>query len=206
MVGGMARLSRFVAVVVLLGGATVSLSGCTGGSDPVVTPSASVTAPVVTPSPSVSPSPTALSDEELLALIPENARAENFGSAVNFARFFLLEYHRMFVEEDPAVFRFSSGPDCQFCVSALDSYDELIGAGGRTDGGELAVEADRATGGLRDDGYWYVGFPFTVAPNSDYSADGELLGEGQGATGTASLRLEWSESRWIVAGVEIDAA
>jgi len=200
----MARLSRFVAVAVLLGGATVSLSGCTGDSDPVVTPSVLVTA--ATPSPSVSPSPAALSDEELVALIPEEARLENFGSAVSFARFFLLEYHRMFVEKDPSLFRFASGAECEFCASALDSYDVLISAGGRTAGGDMSVDAERATGGLRDDGYWYVGVPFTAAPNSDYAADGELLDEGAGATGQASLQLEWREARWSVAGVEIDAA
>ena len=66
MVSFMARLSRFVAVAALLGGATVSLSACTGGSDPIALPSPSVST-VVTPSPSVSPSPTPLTDDELFA-------------------------------------------------------------------------------------------------------------------------------------------
>ncbi|MBC7297357.1 MAG: hypothetical protein H5T82_00430, partial [Demequina sp.] len=110
----MARLLRCAAVVALVGGATASLSACSGDPGPIVTETPSATRTVET-TPSPSPTPSVTSEEELLAQIPEDARAENFVSASNFAKFFVREYQRMFAEHDSGLFALLSGDECQFC-------------------------------------------------------------------------------------------
>jgi hypothetical protein len=66
----------------------------------------------------VSPSPTPLTGDQLLALIPENARAENFVSASNFAKFFVNEYYVMLNTGDDSLFRALSQSGCTFCKNA----------------------------------------------------------------------------------------
>ena len=199
----MARLSRFVAVAVLLGGATVSLSSCTGGSDPIASSSPAVST-VVTPSPSVAASPTPLTDEELLALIPENARAENFVSASNFAKFFVNEYDTMFQKPDDEMFRYMSGVDCAFCASSLGTYADLVSAGGHRTGGVITTSPDLPQGGLNQDGYWYVGLGFDVTASSDLDASGADVDAGPGGTATAYVKLQRLDDRWVVQGVSIE--
>ncbi len=200
----MARLLRFAAVAVLVGGATAGLSGCTGDADPVASPSPSVTAESPSPTQSASPSPTALSEAELLELIPEDARAENLGAASNFAKFFVREYDVMFQTQDDALFRYMSGPDCEFCSSSLQTYADLIDAGGRRDGGDIVTTSDLATGGLNEDGYWYAGFAFEVTHSQDFDASEALVEEGPAGGGTAYAKLEFLDGRWIVQGVALE--
>ncbi len=205
MVSGMARLLRFVAVVALVGGATASLTACSGDPGPIVTETPSPTRTVeATPSPS--PTPTVTAEEELLAQIPEDARGEDFYSASQFAKFFIAEYDQMFQKRDVELFAFLSGDDCQFCESSLHSYMTLIDAGGRRDGGAVEPTSELPTGGLDDDGYWYVGFPFKLGESTDYDADGTVVETGNGGNGTAAFRLEFLDGRWIVQGVSIDMA
>jgi len=203
MVSGMARLSRFVAVAVLLGGATVSLSACTGGSDPVASfgPSASA---VATSSPSASastsPSPTPLTDEELLAMIPENARGEDFFGASAFGRFMLAEYQRMFVSYDTRLWEAVSSPDCEFCVSSVSDVREIAGTGGARVGGAMTLDpaSGIAKGGLRDDGFFYVGYHFVITPWTDTDGDGVVIGSGDAASGETALKMKFVDGHWMV--------
>jgi len=197
----MARLSRFVAVAVLLGGATVSLSGCTGDSDPVVTPSPSVT--VVTPSPSASPSPTALSDEELLALIPEEARGQDFVSASNFAKFFVGAYTGLFVDgADVGLYRALSAEGCSYCASALANAVETAQAGAHSEGGVFSFPDLLGRGGLRDDGFTYVAQPFALTDATTFGPEGEPLGSGRGGTGDVGVKMRFDDGAWRVYAVE----
>lgn len=161
---------------------------------------------VVSETPSPSPTPTALSDDELLAMIPEGARAENFGSAVNFSRFFMLEYQRMFDEKDSSLFSFLSEPECVFCESSLSEFADLIGKEGRREGGAIVISDDSAQGGLRGDGFWYVGFLLSVAENRDYDADGTLVEMESGGAGDVALKLTWRDDHWQVVGVNVTLA
>jgi hypothetical protein len=202
MVSCMARLSRFVTVAVLLGGATVSLSACTGGSDPIASPSPSVST-VVTPSPSVSPSPTPLTDDEVLALIPEDARAENFVSATNFARFFLDRYPELFdAKPETALFRSLSAPSCGFCSKALSDSDGTVSVGAHNEGGRFVWPNQSVRGGIQDDGFWYVTQGFSVSDTSTYLADGTLHKTEQGGAGEVGVKLSFGEEGWRVDGVE----
>ena len=110
----MARRLHGAAVAVLVGGATVFLAACSGNDpQPFVSETPSRTAVVVTDSPS--PTPTLTAEEKLLAQIPENARGEDFVSASNFAKFFILEYQAMFTKRDDSIFKLLSEPGCKFC-------------------------------------------------------------------------------------------
>ena len=196
----MTRLSRFVAVAVLLGGSTVGLSACSGASEPVA--SATPSPPVVSGSPSVSPTPTALSDEELLELIPESARAENFGSSVNFAAFFVKLYPELFNGGDPAIFAALSAPSCEFCASVLETYDTFVAEGNQYEGGEVVTsDLTTFTGGLQPDGTWLVAFQMEIAPSVTTAGDGTVIGETQGASLETGLSLQYVDGHWIVLGL-----
>lgn len=200
MVSCMARLSRFVAVAVLLGGATASLSACTGDANPVVSTSPSVTAEV-TPSPSVSPSPTPLSEEELLALIPEDARAENFVSASNFAKFFVMLYPEMMQKQDPELFALLSDSACVFCNNALGDLAELIAADGTVTGGDVTVEAGLASGGLEGDGTTNASFDAETADATFLDSGGDVTSVVPGRAGRLGVSLRYDVDHWVVLGV-----
>ena len=205
MVSCMARLSRFVTVAALLGGATVSLSACTGGSDPIASPSPSVST-VVTPSPSVSPSPTPLTDDQLLALIPEDARAENFVSASNFAKFFVREYQRMLTEQDRTLFSSLSEPDCLFCNSALATFDSVVSTGGSVEGGDVAVDDGLALGGMQDDGTYIATIHVTTAPQTNRDATGAIVEQTPEGSGLISVQMRRSGDHWVVVDVNLAPA
>lgn len=204
-VSGMARLLRFAAVAVLLGGVAAGVSGCTGDADPVVSVSPSVTAEV-TPTPTVSPSPTPLSEEELLELIPENAREENFGSAVNFAQFFLSLYPEMMQTKDSRVFAYLSDDACVFCQNALESRDELVTANGSVTGGEMTFDAELASGGLEPDGTWNASFDVTTHEAIHMNATGEVTETVPERSGRLGVSLQHDGDHWTVLGVGSGAA
>jgi len=196
----MTRLPRFVAVAVLLGGSTVFLSACSDSSEPAVSSTPTPIAVSESLTPSASPTPTALSDEELLELIPESARLENFGSAANFARFFLRESHRIFVDREPEAFAFSAAPDCAFCASVLSSYDEHLATNSRVEGGDIEVDATEAVGGLQDDGTWLVQVPITVSAAQYFNSDGTLRSSEEAATYDTGMSLAYLDGHWNVLG------
>lgn len=202
-VSRMARLLRYVAVVALVGVATASLTACSGDPGPIVTDSPSLTR-TVEATPSLSPTPTLTSEEELLAQIPEDARGEDFYSASQFAKFFILEYQRMFAEKDSTLFSFLSEPECEFCASSIESYESLVGKGGVREGGVITVSSELAQGGLGDDGFWYVGFALSATENSDYDAAGELVESDTGGDGDVAVKLAWRNGYWHVSGVNVE--
>jgi len=196
----MTRLPRFVAVAVLLGGSTVFLSACSDGSEPVVS---STPAPVEvsdSPTPSASPTPTALSDEELLELIPEDARGEDFFGASAFGRFMLAEYQRMFVSYDTRLWEAVSSPDCEFCVSSVSDVREIASTGGARVGGAMTLDpaSGIAKGGLRDDGFFYVGYHFAITQWTDTDGDGVVIGTGDAASGETALKMKFVDGHWVV--------
>ncbi len=199
----MARLSRFLAVAVLLGGATVSLSACTGDPAPTASPSPSPVVVSETPSPSPSPSPTALSEDELLALIPEDAQGEDFLSASNFAKFFVGAYTELFVDgADLNLYRTLSAEECQYCASALVNAVETAEVGAHSEGGLFSFPDVLGRGGLRDDGFTYVAQRFALTDATTLGPDGEQLGTGRGGTGDVGLKMRFDDGTWRVYAVE----
>ena len=200
----MFRFALTRAVVLVGGTAALALAGCTPSSPDE--PTASPSVPVVSASPSVTvaPSETALSEEQLLELIPAEARTEDFPGAAAFAAFFVSEYYRMFAEQDPQLFEFMSGDECVFCASSLETYSELAATAGYRVGGEFTSDTAAATGSLVEDGSWYVELPIQIAPGVTYDGNGEVLGESSGGTGTAKFQLVWSEVHWSAKGVFLE--
>lgn len=203
MVSGMTRLLRIAAVAVLVGGATAVLSSCTGDPGPIVTETPSPTVAVVTPSPS--PTPSATPEEELLEMIPENARGEDFGSAVNFSRFFLQLYPSLFARDgDTDLFAWLSGEDCGFCANALDNVAETRAANAYSVGGEIEFSQVLASGGLQNDGFWYVADRFKAQPTETFGPGGELLDSAPSYAGEARLRLEYLGDHWRVDEIDLE--
>lgn len=200
MVPGMARLSRYVTVAVLLGGATVNLSACTGGSDPVASVSPSVSA-VVTPTPSASPSPTPLTDAELLALIPADARGEDFVSASNFAKFFVGLYPEMMHAQDSELFARLSGDGCVFCENALTNLADLVASEGSMIGGDITVDTGLASGGIQADGTTNASFGAETASTTFLDASGNVTASIPGRVGRLGVSLQYDSDHWTVLGV-----
>ena len=201
----MARLSRFLAVAVLLGGVTVSLSACTGDPAPTASPSPSPAVVSETPSPSPSPSPTALSEDELLALIPENARPENFGGATNFALHFLSEYPRILTGPTPDLFSLVTASDCIFCNTVKDRIDSSFEPGDSLRGGEVESLQTVADGGLQADGSWSVSFDATIGDLERVNSSGDVVDVDAGGSVRVTVILKYDE-HWIVLGVGADKA
>ncbi len=196
----MARLLRCVAVVALVGGATASLTACSGDPGPIVTETPSPTRTVeATPSPS--PTPTVTSEEELLARIPEDARGEDFASASNFAKFFINEYYVMLSTGEDSLFRAMSEPECDFCASALDEFDEAVGSGGSVVGGEMTFDKGLTDGGYLGDGTTNASFGIAVAEVEYLDANGAVYKSVPATHGRVGVLMRFEMDRWVVVGV-----
>ncbi len=161
---------------------------------------------MVTSSPSASPSPTPLTDEELLALIPEGARAENFGSAVNFARFFLNLYPQLFARENSQgeLFQLLSGDNCGFCENALQNMAATHELGAYTVGSEYSFPDSIPEGGLGEEGYWYVSERVEVSSATTFGPDGTEIDAAPAGMGGVRIRLFYDVDHWIVDIIDFD--
>jgi hypothetical protein len=144
-------------------------------------------------------------EEELLAQIPENARGEDFQSASNFAKFFVRLYPGLFKGGDPQMFEAVSAPSCEFCASALESYEAFTLSGDEYAGGEITTpDAEHFTGGLQTDGTWLLQFPMEIASSVTTTADGKSVGRIDAATLTTAVALEFTDGHWVVLGVNFE--
>ena len=154
---------------------------------------------MVTPSPIVSPSPAPLTDNELLALIPENARRSDFFGATAFVEFYVDLYPELFVDKpDTALFDFLSIDGCVFCAGALRDSAETVAASAHSEGGVFTFDDSIGQGGPRDDGFTYVGRRFTVTDTVTYFADGSEHRTVPGGTGIVALRTKFEDGVWRV--------
>jgi len=155
--------------------------------------------------PSASPTPTVTAEEALLAQIPEDARGEDFYSASQFAKFFIREYTRLFLEDASAdLYAELSSDECVYCASALANARETAEAGAHSVGGEFSLPDVFGRGGLRDDGYTYVAQRFELSDATTYGPDGTELGVGRGGTGDVGLKLKFETGSWRVYAVEFE--
>jgi len=161
--------------------------------------------PVVSETPSVSPTPTALSDDELLALIPAEARRSDFFGATAFLKFYIDLYPGLFIEEpDTALFDYLSIEGCVFCDGAIRDSAETVAAHAHSEGGVFTFDDSLGQGGLRDDGFTYVGRRFSVTDTATYLADGSEYGTVPGGTGLVALKTKFEKGAWHVYEVEFD--
>jgi len=140
------------------------MAGCTG-SDPIVTetpvPSASGSAepqPSATPSVSVSVSPSvaALSDEELLEILPAGAEFPDVEGAVVTAQFFSVLLGEIFKSGDTTVWEALATDACDYCGSQVEAIEKFRDSGRTARGGSVALDETKTRGALGDDGFAYV--------------------------------------------------
>ncbi|WP_291379713.1 DUF6318 family protein [Demequina sp.] len=201
----MTRLLRGAAVAVLVGGATVVLTSCSGdpGATPTETPPSTSTVVVTTPSPT--PTPSVTPEEELLEQIPENARGEDFQSATHFARFFLAMYPDLFAKDsDTQLFEYLSGETCRFCEKAMAGVAEARELDAYSVGGEVTFPDVLARGGLQEDGFWYVADRFQAAAVETFGPDGDLLDGAPPYSGEARFRLDYRDGHWRVDEIDLE--
>jgi hypothetical protein len=144
-------------------------------------------------------------EEELLAQIPNNARGEDFFSAMQFARFFFGMYPGLFAEDgDTELFEYLTGENCGFCENAVAGVHETREQRAYSVGGEVTFPDTLARGGLQDDGYWYVADRFHTAATETLGPDGELLDAAPAYSGEMRLRLEYQDDHWLVDEIDLE--
>lgn len=203
--GGAARFAgaKTVLVVCLLTiGSAGGLAGCTGDPAPIVTEAPTVApSPTETSSPSPSPSATALTDEELLALMPEEAARDDLFGAMATAQFFLEQYAPMFHTGDTRVWEALSAPECTYCADALENAERVRDEGWTATGGEIVVNEAQTQGALTSERAASVLLDAQLEAAFVANADGDTTQSGDPGDVTYGLRLELIRGHWKVAGV-----
>lgn len=187
----------------------LGLAGCTGDPGPIVTETPSATATSsLTPSPSASPSVSAapLTDAELLALMPPDAALPDVRGAIETAIFFVEQFSVTYETGDLRIWDALSMPGCIFCASVRDGVIAEHAAGDHEIGGELTVDRSSIVANYYDvDGYWYVTFRYSQTESTTVHDDGSTSLNGDGGTGSTSMRMTTLEGVWRVSGVEVVA-
>lgn len=197
----MARRS-LIRVVALTGGIMLALAGCSDTSDPA--PATSPTAPssaAVTPSATASPSPTELTDEQLLDLIPEAARSEDFAGATAFAVFFFEEYGDIYQGASPRLFALMSDEACDFCNRTVTDLTTLSAEGGTTSGGQVKIDQADLGGGQLENGNWNVSLSIHIDALTYLRPDGSVLNQVEAFDGRTAVELIYVDGTFHVVGV-----
>ncbi len=195
-------MARRAVAATMLAGACVGLAACTGEPEPIATESpTAIASAVATPSTTPSPSATALSDDELLAMMPEGAERADVYGAMMTATFFLEQYAPMFHTGDTRIWEALSADGCEYCADALANAERVRDEGWTARGGEITVDTGQTQAALTSDTEASV--LLTASISAGYVA------EGDGAeTQTARSRdyqygvfLAIEDGQWTVAEV-----
>ncbi len=195
-------MARRAVAATMLAGACVGLAACTGEPEPIVTESpTAVASPVATPSTTPSPSATAISDDELLAMMPEGAERADVYGAMMTATFFLEQYAPMFHTGDTRIWEALSADGCEYCADALANAERVRDEGWTARGGEITVDSELTQAALSSDSDATVVLESRVGDAYLVSSSGveEQTGESRRVTYAFSLTL--SDSRWLVRAV-----
>ncbi|WP_144018516.1 hypothetical protein [Demequina sp. NBRC 110051] len=189
------------------------LSGCTDDPEPIIstTPTfAETTSPTpsasASPTPSPSPSATALTEAEVLAQIPEDARNESLAGAVNFAAFALVESQAIVFTRNSVLFEAIASSECEFCEARLETLDAMLAADETANGDDLVVLTESALGGPQADGTWVIDVPVTVPQVDVLSATGEVTRTIEPAQYNARVLLRPTDLAWELSEVSAEAA
>ncbi|WP_430866804.1 DUF6318 family protein [Demequina aurantiaca] len=198
--------------------ASAGLAGCSD-TDPIVTqtPSPSIDAsasegpgvsPSGVPSPAASPtaSPVALSDEELLALLPAGAERDDLQGAVVTAEFFIQEFPKMFATGDTRVWDSLSLDGCDFCESSRANALRYKNEGWIVTGGEISDVPEITEANLQSDGSVAVLYPameaeiFATEPGMDVRSVSSV------SRVNYYLLMEFHDAVWRVTDVDTEDA
>lgn len=183
----------------------LALSACTGGGDDArVTPEPSAPAETanVEATPTPTSTPTALTEEDVLAALPEAALRDDFSGAVAFSEFFLVESQEIGEDFDTRVFEYLSDSECSFCAYRIEATRDGERRGLRSEGGELTVDLASQYGGIQDDDTWYIELDVVVEAETFHDSAGEVVGEAEMLDTTAVVLLARDDTLWRV--LEVD--
>ncbi|WP_084073782.1 DUF6318 family protein [Demequina sp. NBRC 110052] len=184
------------------------LAGCTGDDGIVTTtPTPTVEASDPTPSPTVSPSDDGeLTDEELLALMPEAALELDPGGAFAAAVYWVQALGEAYERGDTSVLRGLSLADCTYCVEQAGHIDTAYADGATITGGAYLVDTADATTLTGDDGFTYVELTAEADELVVHARSGEETQVGAAGQYRFQLKLLPQGRIWRVAGVFLERA
>ncbi|WP_144276398.1 DUF6318 family protein [Demequina sp. NBRC 110053] len=191
-------------LAVLSATACLALAACNGAPEVEATPSPtpSLTEIAVTsPSPTPSPTTTALTEEEVLAAIPEEARSEDFPGAVSFAEFFLIESQDVFVHQDIRLLKALSLPGCVYCENTVEAVQTMVDDGVTARGSKLTAATGAAQGGEQPDATWRVVMDVEISESDIFDDNERLIDTRAPQQATLTVVLELQGSGWRVVDV-----
>ncbi|WNM23779.1 DUF6318 family protein [Demequina capsici] len=188
---------------ILLAG-VLALAGC-AGSDAIVTESPSSTAAAATAAAGASPSPsaTALTDDELLAVLPAGATNDNVQGAGITATFWIGEFGKAISSGDTSIVKALSTTDCEYCASQASAIEATFEGGGQLSGGAITYDQSTLKSAANDDGYVYVGMIAEIQTVSETSPLGEISQGAAGGTRYWAFQMIQVDGIWRINGVEI---
>ncbi|MDN4473474.1 DUF6318 family protein [Demequina zhanjiangensis] len=188
----------------------ILLAGCITDGAAIVTetPTSKVIAsPSAEPSGSATPSAEAageLSDEELLALLPEGATFENVTGAATTAAFFLEELGRAYSSGDTSIIRALGTDECEYCAGQAGDIEASLAAGEQTSGGQIEIAADQTEHNMPGDGYAYVGIHGLLNEVTVTDASGtEHVASEEGKVAW-TMQLVYRDGHWMVNGSGVE--
>jgi hypothetical protein len=209
------RLRPVAAAAALAGGAVLvlvavfgGLFGSDGGGSPVGSPSFRTTTrpPVSTATTSSlatsSPAATATSSTLRPPVLPAAAAQPTRPGAEAFLRYFFAVYNYSFSSLDTSALQAVSDAKCAFCRSAATNVRGIADLPGRSEAGEIGIDAVVAAPGDERKGL-VVNAVLTQAPGQVVDATGSIVSTVSPTTGRRMDALvRWNGSAWRMVGVD----
>jgi hypothetical protein len=166
------------------------LGACTTSQPSTANSSASVSA-----TPSQSPT--------WVPVRPDTTKAEGLDGAMATARYFLSLYPYVYQSGDLSEWNAMSHPDCQFCANVSTNVADLHASGGRTEGGEVALEGAPAI--QRNDAGTevIVSVLASHAAIREISASRSVVSTVPAARNPIDVLVWWHGTEWLVHGVKV---
>ncbi|BDZ61500.1 hypothetical protein Lsed01_01301 [Demequina sediminis] len=207
--GGAARFADaktvLVACLLAIGGAG-GLAGCTGDPAPIVTEAPTVApSPTETSSPSPSPSATALTDEELLALMPEEAARDDLFGAMATAQFYAELLGTIWSGEGADAWIGLATENCGYCASQTDNLRALWAEGATARGGTVHVDESLTRAALAEDGAVVVELTAAVDELLRVDRDGQSTVANPAVSTEIIITLVRPGGVWLVDGVHTES-
>lgn len=172
------------------------LAGCTGGGDPVETPTATAS-----PTPSVDPSPTP-TPMALPTPAPEFAEPTPEGAIAAGTQFVAL-YDYAFSSGDSGPLMAMSAEGCEFCAYVRDQVQEMVDGGYASIREPAAVVSSDSTE-IREDEWFRVQLRVEQGPLATRMPDGRREQTSDGSTVDFIFAISWLGDSWRVEGVDVE--
>ncbi|WP_062297372.1 DUF6318 family protein [Demequina maris] len=198
------RVARRAVAATMLAGVCVGVAACTGEPAPIVTESptgGTVVVPTEAAASTPSAAPTALTDDELLAMMPEGSERADVYGAMMTATFFLEQYAPMFHTGDTRVWEALSAEGCDYCADALANAERVRDEGWTARGGEITVDAGQTQAALTSDSEASVLLAAELEAGRLLDSSGGVQSSSRAGAAAYGVRLGFTGGHWQVIGV-----